>query len=339
MTPRVSVLLPVGGDEPALGEALGSIAAQTLRDHEVLVVLNGASAATREATRAAARDDGRVRVLELQEPDLVGALNAGLEAARTDRIARLDADDVMRPARLERQVDLLERRPDLVLVTCLSDCTAAGGGDPGPGMLRFVGWLNGLTTPERIRASRFVDAPVVHPGVLFRRSSILEAGGYRRGDFGEDHDLWLRLLVRGPVFGRVPELLVDWRDRPERMTRRDPRFREEARRRLVAHHLVLGPLEGGRRPCRIWGAGKSGRLHARAIVEAGGRVDDLLDIDPKKFGRTVAGGLPVLDAAGLGPPDGRLVLVSVSVPGAREAIAARLGALGYQEDSDFLALR
>jgi hypothetical protein len=205
-------------------------------------------------------------------------------------------------------------------------------------MARFVDWLNGLVTPADIRAARFIDAPVAHPAVTFRRDAVLGLGGYRDGPFPEDYDLWLRCFAAGLACGRVPDLVVEWRDRGGRLTRTDPRYSPDAARALKHRFLLEGPLAGGRR-CRVWGAGPYGRRHARDLGRAGALVDDLIDIDPRKVGRRVAGGRPVVGTDAVGPPDGRLILVAPASRGAREQVTAFLEARGHRVERDYLAVQ
>lgn len=337
MKPRVSVLLPVHDAEATLGDALASISAQTLEDHEAVVVLNGCTDGSVRIARERASIDDRVRVIELPEPGLVTALNWGLEQVRGPIVARMDADDHMMPERLELQVRGLEEHPEWAVIAC-GVRHAGVEGLRSDGMARHVEWLNGLVTPAAIRASRFIDAPVAHPSVAFRASEVRACGGYRDGDFPEDHDLWLRLLGAGRVIGKVPQVLVEWRDRPGRLTRSDPRYRDEAHRRLRHEHLIEGPLAGGR-TCRIWGAGPFGRMHAKELRSLGANVEDLIDIDPRKIGREVAGGLCVRGLETIGVPDGRLTLLCVGSPGAREQMEAVLRERGHEVERDYLALQ
>jgi hypothetical protein len=333
----VTVLVPVYNAEATLRDALTCVLAQSFADFELLVVLNGVTDQSGAIARELARDDPRVRVLELAEPSLVGALNLGIAEARGGLIARHDADDWMAPTRLAVQAEALAQNPGWSAVTAKVLCEGLGGDEPGPGMVHHVAWLNGLGTPQAIRAERFIDAPVAHPAVMIRTEVLRAEGGYRDGDFPEDHDLWLRLLGRGHLIGAVDELLVHWRDHPSRLTRTDPRLRDAARWALVYEHLLAGPLAGGRR-CRIWGAGPYGRKHARNLQALGVVVDDLVDIDPRKIGVRVSGGRLVVDAETVGPPDERLVLLAVASKGARKKITAFLEARGYSAERHFLAL-
>ena len=187
MKPRVSVLLPVHDGGDTLEESLGTVAQQTLEDHEVVLVLNGCADQSEAVARRRSEADPRVRVLSLDSAGLVPALNRGLEACRAPLVARHDADDLMEPERLALQVRAMEQHPEWDLVTCGVRCTGVGDHQPGAGMLRCVQWLNGLDSSAAIRQARFIDAPVVHPAVVFRRDLVVGAGGYRDGDFPEVH--------------------------------------------------------------------------------------------------------------------------------------------------------
>ena len=344
--PRVSVLMPVWRAEATLDEALHDVRAQTREDWECVLVLDGVADASAEIARRHAAADPRVRVLELPHAGIVPALVAGLAACRAPLVARFDADDRMAPERLALQVAHLEAHPEVALVTCrvrfevLAAPEAASPVDLArSGMARHAAWLDTLDTSARIRAARFIDAPVAHPAVTYRKAAVDAVGGYRAGPFAEDHDLWLRMFAAGLVFARVDDVLVTWRDGAHRLTRTDTRYADAERRALVHHHLLVpgGPAAGKR--IRIWGAGEYGRRHAKELAARGAQVDDLLDIDPKKVGRRVAGGIPVVSADGLGPPDGRPILVAVATPGARAIIADRLDQRGYREDLDWWALQ
>lgn len=333
------MLIPVWNAAATLAEALDDVAAQTMPDWECIVVLDGPSDTSAEIANEYATRDARFRVLARPHEGLVAALNAGLAEVRAPIVARFDADDRMHPERLARQQALLEARPEVGVVTCgvAYDVVGVAPERGGAGMDRHVAWLNSLDTPTQMRAARCIDAPVVHPATAFRTELVNALGGYRDGPFAEDHDLWLRLFQRGVGFGRVPETLVTWRDRADRMTRRDLRYAEDLRRKLVHLHLLEGPL--AHRRARIWGAGRYGRRHAQELLQCGASVDDLIDVDPRKIGQRMAGGLLVVAAASLGPPDGRLILAAVASAGARALIADFLAARGYEEERDWLALQ
>jgi hypothetical protein len=158
------------------------------------------------------------------------------------------------------------------------------------------------------------------------------AGGYRDVGMPEDYDLWLRAWAAGFRFGKVARVLHYWRDHPRRLTRTDPRYAVEAFLRAKAEALLRGPLADGR-TFVVWGAGMLGRRLTRLLVRAGRPPAALLDIDPKKIGRT-RHGRPVLPPEAL-RKGSALVLGAVGAIGAREQIRARLLETGLIETRDF----
>src|SRR5579864_8737730 len=115
MTPKVSVLLAVHDGEPYVHEAVRGVLKQTFREFEFLVVDDASTDNTVAIVDSFA--DPRIRILR-NEHNLgqVPSLNRGLLEARGEYVARIDADDVSLPRRLERQVALLDAQPEVALV-------------------------------------------------------------------------------------------------------------------------------------------------------------------------------------------------------------------------------
>lgn len=334
----VSVVLPVCDGAATLGRALASLAAQTWPHWEALVVENGSTDDTAAIAAAAAARDPRIRLLRLPARGLVPALNAGLAAARGAWIARLDADDTATPARLERQVRFLQAPENREVG--LAGCLVEFGGDRAvhAGYARHVDWLNTLTTPEAIALHRFVESPLAHPSVMFRRELPERFGGYRDGDFPEDYELWLRWLEAGVRMAKVPEFLVRWHDGPGRLSRTDPRYAPEAFFRLKAPWLAreVRRAAAGRRVL-VWGAGRPTRKRAAWLETEGVPVDAFVDIDPRKISPALGGtGRPVLSPEQLPGPESAFVAVYVASRGARELIAAELEKRGYRAGRDYV---
>ncbi len=332
-SPTVSVVLPVRDAVATLGDALASLRAQTLPDWECLVVDDGSRDGSPELARRLAAEDPRIRVLVRLARGLVAALNEGCAHARGRFLARLDADDVCHPERLAEQVAWLERDPSLDLVSCL----VRFGGDRlrQAGFARHVDWLNTLLTPEAIARERFIESPVAHPSVMFRRETFYRRGGYRDGPFPEDYELWLRWLEQGARFAKVPRELLLWNDSPRRLSRRDPRYAPEALARVKAPYLAR-TVERTRagRAVWVWGAGRESRRRLKPLRDEGLTWAGFVDVDRKKWGRH-RDGRPVVGPDQLPPSVHALVLVNVGRTGARDLIRTRLDAAGYVEARDF----
>jgi hypothetical protein len=201
----------------------------------------------------------------------------------------------------------------------------------------YMDWLNSLVNPEDIRREIFVESPLAHPSVMFRRDLVLEAGGYQEHGWPEDYDLWLRLYLRGTAFQKVPEILLGWREWPDRLTRTDSRYSLENFLRAKAHYLLPGPLKG-RDGVFIWGAGMVGRRLSKHLLREGALLTAFIDIDPEKIWRTRRG-KPVIPPEELpdwlGKYRNPVVLAAVGSRGARAIIRARLIGLGLVEGQDW----
>jgi hypothetical protein len=139
------------------------------------------------------------------------------------------------------------------------------------------------------------------------------------------------LVAAGWRMAKVPEVLLFWRDSPERLTRVGAAYRPPRMIELRADHLARGPLRG--RAFDVWGAGPTGKRLARALEPHGLRPRRFWDVDARKH---LARGVRVAPPAELGAPDGALILCAVGAAGAREEIRAELLPRGFAEGRDFL---
>lgn len=192
MTPRVSVLIGAYDSAPTLPAAIGAILGQTVEDLELIVVDDGSADDSAAIADAAAARDARVRVLRM--PRNVGislSLNAGIGAARAPVVAVQDADDVSAPARLERQLALLDARPDVAVVGCRMREVDPAGRELRP---------RTAFAPGDVRAVLPRFNPIPNTSAAFRRDVVLAAGGYDpRYRYAMEYDLWLRVADRHVV--------------------------------------------------------------------------------------------------------------------------------------------
>ncbi len=197
---RVTVLLPVYDAERFLAEAVESILAQSFRDFELLTIDDGSRDGSAAILDEYARRDRRVRVVRWPHQGLIATLNAGLSLARAELIARMDADDVALPQRLEKQLARLEREPGLVCI---------GGAFE---LIDEAGRLFDRAFPPCDHAAILAralrgESPISHSAATFRRDVVRRLGGYdEKTRWVEDLDLWLRLSEHGAL-ANLPELV------------------------------------------------------------------------------------------------------------------------------------
>jgi glycosyltransferase involved in cell wall biosynthesis len=333
--PALSVVMPFRNAAATLAEACESIERQTWRVFEVLAIDDGSDDDSAALVSAWARRDARVRLLQPGRVGLVAALNLGLHEARAPLVARMDADDMMLPRRLEAQHALFEAQPALALVA--TQVELFPDELVRDGYREYVRWQNACITPAQIDANIYIESPFAHPSVMLRREAVLELGGYAEGPFPEDYELWLRMHQAGMAMARVPDVLLRWRERPDRTSRTDARYQRERFDELRARFLAGDARLKQQRPLVYWGAGRATRQRARHLIERGFAPAAWIDIDPRKIGQVVWGA-PVHGPEWLAQEPKPFVLVYVSSHGARDLIDAELAALGYAPGVDYLGV-
>lgn len=209
--PTVTVLLPVYNGEKYLRETLESILAQTWKDFELLIVDDGST--DRSAEIIASFDDKRIRVLSNPERlKLSGALNRGLREARGEHIARMDADDIAFPQRLQSQIDFMRRRPETGI--CGTGIEKFGCGKPSRDIYP--------ASTQSIKAYALFDCPFCHPTVMMRRDMLLSCNLWYDGSYypTEDYELWTRAADFFPV-ANMKDVLLRYRIHDGSMTGSD----------------------------------------------------------------------------------------------------------------------
>jgi GT2 family glycosyltransferase len=200
-TPLVSVLVPAFNSAPWLREALDSILAQSYPRIEVLLLDD---ASTDETPGVAAEYEGRIRYV--RQPKNLGIydnVNVGIDLAQGEFIATYHADDIYEPTIVEREVEYLERHPEVGAVFCSDTFVDAQGREYGR-----------LSLPPEVRGARPLDYRtvlntlltyknrfLVCPSAMVRASVHREVGGYRQSVFrnSSDLDMWLRIARAYPI--------------------------------------------------------------------------------------------------------------------------------------------
>jgi glycosyltransferase involved in cell wall biosynthesis len=174
--------MPVRNARPYLDAAVESILGQSFGNFEFVIRDDGSTDGSTERLRKWARKDPRIRLFEGERLGPATSSDFVVREAKAAIVARMDGDDVSRPDRLHRQMQVLAERPDAVLVGSLCE---------------------GIDTADRTvsgpnRSRRGIGAPFGHGTVMFRRNAYDRAGGYRSAcDYWEDFDLYVRMARQG----------------------------------------------------------------------------------------------------------------------------------------------
>ncbi len=329
--PKVSVVLPFFNAEKTLPMALQSISDQEFSDWECVMVDNNSKDGGRDIAAGWESRDSRFMLIDEKQQGVMFASNRGCEVAHGRYIARMDADDVARPRRLGLQCKFLDGHPDFGAVSGL--VRHVGDPETTGGFQRFVEWSNSVISYEEIYMRRFIEAPIVNPTAMWRRETMEEQGLYLAGDFPEDYEMWLRWLDAGVKIAKVPEVVLDWHDSKERLTRTDPIYSDKAFYEIKSQYLAkwLSEYNPYHPEVWVWGASRISRRRARILEQHGVRIDTYIDTKRSRQLDKKVIYYEDLPAAGEG-----FILTYIRQMDNREKIQTFLEERGYMEGKDYL---
>lgn len=198
--PLVTVLMPVYNGEKHLRESIGSILDQTLEDFEFWIINDGSTDGSERIVNS--YNDSRIKLLRNEmNIGIAETLNRHIRQVRSKYIARMDADDIAFPARLQKQVRFMDENPEV--------------GVCGTWMRLFGDTESIMRYPAShalIKIDMLFCCPIAHPTVMMRKSIAEEVNILYRTDFqaAQDYELWSRVIdvVR---FANLQEVLLKYR--------------------------------------------------------------------------------------------------------------------------------
>lgn len=245
--PHVSVVMGVYNGERFLGEAVESILNQTFTDFEFIIVDDGSTDdAWQILTAYAARDD-RIRLLRNKANRGVAySANKGIACARSEYIARMDADDISHPERLARQIHLMATHPEVGLLGGSTQAIDRHGNISS--RLWQCPAEHGL-----IKWRMCFEGPFVNVTTMMRRDLYEQVNGYdiEMGSNAEDYELWQR-LSKITRFANLPEVLAyvrQYEGYDDRVSKRNAG--RQYQNSLIISQRVMSELLGEEVPLRL----------------------------------------------------------------------------------------
>lgn len=211
MAAKISILMSVYNPNwDYLKETLDSIAAQTYKDYELVIVNDGADDA--QLSHLLAKYNFEKTVVE--NPVNLGlprSLNAGLEKCSGEYVARIDDDDLMMPQRLELQVEFMDNNPNVV--SAFSNYLIIN--DKG----KKIGERIGDHNKNVYKTLLYKGNCLCHSTLFARKSELMKLGGYDgQMIYAQDYDLYLRMIKDGDIY-ELEDLLVSFRESPGRISK------------------------------------------------------------------------------------------------------------------------
>ena len=205
----ISVIMPVykGDNADHFNDAIKSVVQQSCPAKEIVIIKDGPL--TNELEKVLEKwclENKTISPLTLEKNvGLSGALNAGINAAKFEWLARMDADDICKPDRFEKQTALINKLPDLaILGSWITEFDEK--------MDKEIAVRKLPETHEEILKYAQWRCPFNHMTVMYRKSVLVDLGCYKNyGAVGDDYELWARFLVNGHKSANIQECLVDAR--------------------------------------------------------------------------------------------------------------------------------
>ncbi|MET6998758.1 glycosyltransferase [Chitinophaga sp. H8] len=220
--PMVSVIIPCFNSSMFMREAIESIMNQSYPELEILLIDDGSTDNTLDIIQELSALDGRIKLVRNERNlKLVNTLNKGISLCNGKYIARMDADDIACPLRIEKQVAYMETHPEIGLLGSFIEEFDDK---------RIIGRGIQPISDERIRAYIFTASAFFHPGVLIRRD-VLSAHNLQYEEqftIGQDHALWINMLQHTKA-ANIPEILLRYRVNAQSLTQVSNRNRSSRR--------------------------------------------------------------------------------------------------------------
>jgi glycosyltransferase involved in cell wall biosynthesis len=226
--PEISVLMPVFNAERYLKVAVESILNQTCRDFELLIIDDG----SRDSSESIIKSFKSDKIIFHKNPEnigLIATLNRGIDLCRGKYIARMDADDISLPTRLERQIGFLKNNPKFVLVG--SNAERIDDNDRHLRIKRYY------CAPELIKTKLFFKNTFAHSSVLGLKSVFEEFRYDSDYIYAEDYFLWTQIAFRYPV-ANLDETLLRYRVHGQSISVRNAAEQKETIKKIYARHLA-----------------------------------------------------------------------------------------------------
>lgn len=198
---KVSVLMPVYNGESFLKEAIDSIIQQTYTDWELVIINDGSIDGSGQIVRS--YTDTRIKYhINESNLGLIATLNKGISICKGQYIARMDADDISEPNRIEKQIEFLDKNSDYALCGCQAKIIDNDGNTKSS--------ILNMYDNEYLQINLLFSVPFIHPGVTIRASVLKENHYSTDYKHAEDYDLWCKIAKNHKIHN-LPDFLLKYR--------------------------------------------------------------------------------------------------------------------------------
>ncbi|MFH0846036.1 MAG: glycosyltransferase family 2 protein [Patescibacteria group bacterium] len=201
--PKITVLMPVYNSEKYLKKSIESILNQTFTDFEFLIINDGSTDNSEKIIKS--YNDSRIKLISNEvNLGVIKSLNKGLDQARGEYIARMDADDISFPKRLEIQIKFMKKNPHIGIAGSWAKIII--------GNKKINKYSKPISHPEKIKIALLFRCIIIHPSIITRKN-ILEKYNLRYNinyEHAEDYGLWSNAVKYFPITN-IKKALIQYR--------------------------------------------------------------------------------------------------------------------------------
>jgi glycosyltransferase involved in cell wall biosynthesis len=206
-SPKISVIMSVFNAEKYLKKSIESILNQSFKNFEFIIINDGSTDKSLEIIKSYIKKDNRIKLISRENKGLIASLNHGLDLARGQFIARMDADDISANSRFNDQLNFLEQKKIDLCGTSYNILFKN----------KIIGRWDGPFVDNDIKCALIFMSPFAHPTVMFRRSSLKNIR-YSKYKYAEDYQLWTDLAIQGVKMGNINRPLLIYRLHNDQLT-------------------------------------------------------------------------------------------------------------------------
>ncbi|MBU1046181.1 glycosyltransferase [Patescibacteria group bacterium] len=235
--PKITVLMPVFNGEKYLKEAIESVLNQTFTNFEFLIINDGSTDSTEKIIKS--YSDSRIKLINNKKNiGVIRSLNKGLSLSKGEYIARMDADDISLPKRLEIQVEFMDKNPQIGIAGAWAKIIGE----------KKIRCSKPIVNQEKIKIALLFKCPMIHPSVIIRKNFLVKNNlNYNiKYKHAEDYDLWTRAIKYFPITN-IKKTLIQYRIHDSNISKTQSNNQNETatqiRVRQLKENLKINPTD------------------------------------------------------------------------------------------------
>lgn len=217
-SPLVSIIVPCYNADKFLGKCIESIISQTYQNKELIIIDDCSTDKSFQISQKYSHEYPWIKVIKnIVNLGVADTFNVGIKQSKADYLARMDADDIMLPNRIEKQIDFLIKNPDVVIVG--GQCQIVDSNDIEIGQKKFP------LTDKAIKTMMFTSVPMQQPTIMINRTLVPsdQLVSKKRFSPAEDYDLFFS-LARFGKFANLPDTTIKYREHNTNISLTKPKF-------------------------------------------------------------------------------------------------------------------